>query len=139
MTVQDFAAVYQLGTRCYTVTDKPYNYWSVREVADHLQGCPRLCVVADVDGAVVGFGLGTDSFELIEDTAHLEWIAVAPEHRRKGLGVALLAELVRRATEMGRAHAVADISSENSYSRGMARKLGFVEGISVTYFAKDLR
>lgn len=138
MQPRDFGAVYELGVRCYKVTDKPYNYWSIREVADHLQGCPALCVVAEADGEIVGFGLGTDSFELIEDTAHLEWIAVAPEYRRHGVGAALLSRLVEIARGMGRAHAVADIAADNAYSQGMARKVGFTEGLSVTYFIKDL-
>ena len=124
--------------RCYKVTDKPDNYWSIREVADHLQGCPALCLVADADAEIVGFGLGTDSFEIIDDTAHAEWIAVAPEYRRQGLGVALLSRLVDIARAMGRAHVVADIAADNPYSRGMARKVGFKEGLLVTYFTRDL-
>src|SRR6266508_2206259 len=83
MEVKDFAAVYELGLRCYKVTDKPYNYWSLAEVADHLQRNPELCLVADVEGDVAGFILGDATFEIIEDTAHLEWLAVSPEHRRR--------------------------------------------------------
>ena len=29
--------------------------------------------------------LGAESYEILEDTGHLEWVAVAPEHRRDGL------------------------------------------------------
>ena len=138
MTVRDFGAVYELGVRCYKVTDKPYNYWSIREVADHLQGAPQFCAVADDAGKIVGFALGTDSFELIADTAHLEWVAVAPEYRRQGLGSRLLNQLVDKARKLGCVSVVADIASENAYSRAMAQKLGFAEGISVTYFMKQL-
>lgn len=139
MRVSDFGAVYELGVRCYRVTDKPYNYWSIREVADHLQGSPDLCLVAEDDGNVVGFGLGASTFEIIDDTAHLEWIAVAPDYRRRGLGGQLLQSLVEVARRLGRTRVVADIASDNAYSQGMARKAGFVEGLSVTYFTKELR
>ena len=139
MRVGDFGAVYELGVRCYKVTDKPYNYWSIREVADHLQGSPELCVVAEADGTVVGFALGASTFEILEDAAHLEWVAVAPEYRRRGLGERLLQSLVEAARRLGRARVVADIASDNAYSMGMARKAGFVEGLSVTYFTKELR
>lgn len=139
MGVRDFAAVYELGLRCYEVTDKPYNYWSIREVADHLETCPQLCYVADADGQVVGFALGTDTFEIIEDTAHLEWIAVAPEYRRHGLATRLLQTLLDAVEKLGKRSVVADVASDNEYSRGLARKVGFREGLSVTYFEKKLR
>jgi ribosomal protein S18 acetylase RimI-like enzyme len=139
MEVRDFGQVYELGLRCYTVTDKPYNYWSLAEVADHLENSPGLCFVAEGEGRVVGFALGAETFEIIDDTAHLEWIAVAPEARRQGLATRLLETVVGAVTELGKARIVTDIASDNAYSRGLARKLGFEEGLSVTYFTKDLR
>ena len=65
-------------------------------------------------------------------------MAVAPEYRRQGLGSRLLNQLVDKARELGCVSVVADIASENAYSRAMAQKLGFAEGISVTYFMKQL-
>ena len=138
MDVRDFATVYELGLRCYRVTDKPYNYWSIAEVADHLQNHPGLCFVADVDGEVAGFILGDATFEIIEDTAHLEWLAVAPEHRRRGIADALLKTAVEAARRLRKARVVADVASDNAYSSQLARKHGFVEGLSVTYFTKEL-
>lgn len=139
MRVQDFADVYELGRRCYRVTDAPYNYWSIREVADHLETCPELCYVAEADGRVVGFAIGTDTFEIIEETAHLEWVAVDPDYRRRGLATRLLQALLDVVEELGKRRVVADIASDNRYSRGLAQKLGFREGLSVTYFEKELR
>ena len=138
MTVDDFSQVYQLGLRCYDVLDKPYNYWTIREVADHLESNPDLCYVADDGGKVVGFALGEDSFVILENTGHLEWVAVAPEYRRHGLAGRLVETLVEVYRSKGKDRVVADISSENGASRGMARKLGFAEGISVTFFVKEL-
>jgi ribosomal protein S18 acetylase RimI-like enzyme len=138
MDVRDFAAVYELGRRCYKVTDKPYNYWSIAEVADHLQNHPALCFVAEIDGAVAGFILGDETFEIIEDTAHLEWIAVAHEHRRRGIADALLEAAIDAVRALGKARIVADVASDNAFSPRLARKHGFVEGLSVTYFTKEL-
>lgn len=139
MEVRDFPAVYQLGARAYKLTDKPYNYWSIREVADHLEGNPGLCFVAEADGRVVGFILGDESFEILEDTAHLEWIAVDEEFRRHGIGQRLFAEAVAAVERLGNSAVVADIATDNPYSRGLAEKLGFEEGLSVTYFTKRFR
>jgi ribosomal protein S18 acetylase RimI-like enzyme len=139
MEVRDFAAVYELGLRCYKVTDKPYNYWSIREVADHLEGNPGLCFVAEADGRVVGFLLGDETFEILEDTAHVEWIAVDEAYRRLGIAQRLLEEAVTSVERLGKQAVVADIAADNPYSRGLAEKLGFEEGLSVTYFTKRLR
>ena len=137
MRVGDFAEVYELGLESYDVLDKPYNYWSIREVADHLEGNPGVCFVAEADGKVVGFALGDETFELIEDTGHLEWIAVAPEWRRRGVAVRLIERAVEAFRAAGRKRVVADIASGNEASRAMAARTGFTEGISVTYFVKE--
>jgi ribosomal protein S18 acetylase RimI-like enzyme len=138
MRVEDLPAVYRLGLRCYDVLDKPYNYWSVREVADHFETETGLCFVADDGEEVVGFALGAESFEIIEDTGHLEWIAVAPEHRREGLAVQLIETFVEALRARGRRQAVADVSSANEASRVLFARAGFEEGISVTFFTRRL-
>jgi len=138
MDVKDFVDVYHLGLRSYKLTDKPYNYWSIREVADHLEGNPRLCFVAVADERVVGFILGDESFEILDDTAHLEWIAVDEQYRRHGIAQRLLGEAVAAVERLGKRAVVADIAADNPYSRGLAEKLGFEEGLSVTYFTKRL-
>jgi ribosomal protein S18 acetylase RimI-like enzyme len=138
MTLDDLPHVYRLGTACYDVRDKPYNYWSIREVADHFEGSPDLCFVADSDGAVVGFALAAPSYEILENTGHLEWVAVAPEHRQSGLATQLIEAVVDRLRARGRQDVVADVSSANEASRGLFRRAGFDEGISVTFFTRRL-
>ena len=138
MSVDDFAQVYKLGLRCYNVRDKAYSYWSIGEVAHHLESNPHLCYVAEDGGQVIGFGLGEEKYETLENTGHLEWLAVAPEYRRQGVALRLIDELVRVFRELGRAAVVADISSANTASQGMARKAGFTAGVSVTFFVKEL-
>ena len=139
MQLEDFAQVYQLGLRCYDVLDKPYNYWTIRELADHFEHHPHLCYVAAAGNRIVGFALGADDFELIADTGHLEWVAVDVDYRRQGLSLRLMTTVVEIYRQRGKAQVVTDISSSNVASRGMAHKLGFTEGISVTFFVKDLR
>ncbi|MDQ3705114.1 MAG: GNAT family N-acetyltransferase [Chloroflexota bacterium] len=138
MQLEDFPQVYKLGLSCYNVQDKPYNYWTIGEVADHFQNHLNLCYVADSEGQIVGFALGADSYEVMENTGHLEWVAVAPEYRRQGVASQLMQRLVEIYRQLGKAKVVSDISSANVASRGMARKLGFTEGISVTFFVKNL-
>jgi L-amino acid N-acyltransferase YncA len=47
--------------------------------------------------------------------------------------------LLERYRQMGKKQVVTDIASDNPASQGMARSLGFSEGISVTFFIKDLQ
>jgi len=138
MEVEDLPAVYRLGLRCYHVLDKPYNYWSVREVADHVESHPGLCFVAEAEGAVVGFVLGADTYEILEDTGHLEWLAVAPEQRREGLAARLIETFVEALRATGRKEVVADVSTANEASRAVFARAGWTQGISVTFFTKQL-
>jgi ribosomal protein S18 acetylase RimI-like enzyme len=139
MTVLDFGQVYNLGVASYDIMDKPYNWWSIGEVANHLDNYPDLCYVA-VDGErVVGFALGAANFELITDAGHLEWVAVDRDYRKQGIASRLMQALLERYRQMGKKQVVTDIASDNPASQGMARSLGFSEGISVTFFIKDLQ
>lgn len=139
IAIEDLPAVYRLGTRCYERRDKPYNYWSVREVADHVETSPELCFVAEDAGEIVGFALAAPSYEFLEHTGHLEWLAVAPEHRRDGLATRLIDTVVEQLRALGCEDVVADVSSENGASRGLFARAGFDEGISVTFFTRRLR
>jgi ribosomal protein S18 acetylase RimI-like enzyme len=139
VTIEDLPAVYRLGTRCYHVHDKPYNYWSVSEVADHIENSPEICFVADDDGEIVGFALAAPSYEILEDTGHLEWLAVDPEHRGDGLATRLVETVVEAIRKLGRRDIVADVSSANEASRRLFARAGFDEGISVTFFTRRLR
>lgn len=139
MALEDLPAVYRLGTNCYDLHDKPYNYWSVREVAEHFELSPDLCLVADGGGEVVGFALAAPSYELFENTGHLEWVAVAPDQRRNGLAARLIEAIVERLRERGCVDVVADVSSANETSRTVFRRAGFDEGISVTFFTRRLQ
>ena len=82
--------------------------------------------------------LGAESYEILEDTGHLEWVAVAPEHRRDGLATRLIDVFVEELRGRNRKHVVADVSSTNESSRGLFRRAGWDEGISVTFFTRRL-
>lgn len=138
MELDDLPAVYRLGARSWDVLDKPYNYWSVCEVAEHFEKEPELSFVAVEDDRVVGFVLGAASYEILEDTGHLEWVAVDAGHRRAGLGTQLIEEFVGALRARGRKEVVADVSSKNDASRAAFARAGFHEGIEITFFTRRL-
>jgi ribosomal protein S18 acetylase RimI-like enzyme len=138
MAVEDVPAVFRLGARCWDVIDVPYNWWSLTEVATHLEEDADLCLVAELDGQVVGFVIGAASFEVLEDTGHLEWIAVDPNHRRRHLASRLLEAELEAYRALGRKAVATDIGSKNVASQELVRRHGFAEGVSITFFMRRL-
>jgi [ribosomal protein S18]-alanine N-acetyltransferase len=138
MTAGDFGAVYQLGLRCFDRTTIPYNYWSIGNVAKHLETSEDLCLVAEENDQVVGFVLCDETFEADAQTAYLEWLAVDAGHRRAGLGRRLAEAALARIAELGKTRVVLEVAAPNTASRALFEELGFEEEVSVTYFAKRL-
>lgn len=83
------------------------------------------CLVAECDGKVTGFVVFREIFagdaETLAEREILN-IAVAPEHRGKGLAKALMAEILRGSGEF-----FLEVRESNSAARQLYRKLGFVE------------
>jgi len=83
-----------------------------------------VALVAEDDGRPVGF-----VFCVLGDrgrhTAHVTDIYVRPEARGRGIGRALLAELVEPAREAGLAHVSLEVLMRNSEARRLYERLGF--------------
>ncbi len=86
--------------------ERPLDPWPTWEVAREELGTPRsdldkILVLASVDGAVVGAGVGylflLDNTHLVEVRVHVD-----PAHRRRGVGRALAATLEERSRAAGR-------------------------------------
>ena len=107
-------------------TEPPTEADMTQRRADVLaKGLPWL--VVEVDGVVAGFAYGNwfkprAAYRFsVEDSVYL-----APEHAGKGLGRALLAELMLRCERAGVRHLMAVIGdSENAGSVGLHRAMGF--------------
>ncbi|NLG54063.1 MAG: GNAT family N-acetyltransferase [Rhodococcus sp.] len=59
--------------------------------------------------------------------AGLSCIEVAPEHRRRGVGTLLCAEMLTHARSLGATHAYLQVSADNPGAIEMYRKIGFTE------------
>jgi ribosomal protein S18 acetylase RimI-like enzyme len=84
-----------------------------------------VALIAEDDGRPVGF-----VFCVLGDrgrkTAHVTDIYVRPEARRRGLGRALLAELIEPARSAGLAHVSLEVLVHNVEARRLYERLGFV-------------
>lgn len=119
--VTHFAATYELETPSLEEMTK-------RRATILRRGFPYL--VAEEAGKILGFAYGNMFRErmayrfMVEDSIYLD-----PEAQRKGVGSALLAELIAQCTKRGFRQMVAIIGdSENSFgSIGVHRRAGFQE------------
>jgi L-amino acid N-acyltransferase len=96
----------------------------VQWIDEHAGGHPA--VVADLDGAIVGFG-SLSSFRsrpayntTVEDSVYL-----LTEHQGRGIGRLLLEELLRLASAHGFHSVIARITGDNDASIALHRACGF--------------
>ena len=63
-----------------------------------------------------------------DDVCYLERLAVLPEHRRKGVGKALVDHVFSQARDLGAKRTGIGIIAEDAQLKRWYRKIGFVEG-----------
>lgn len=128
--------VLDLGYRAFDVTAKPYTSWSLTTIAEHLDTRDSSCWVALEGDAVVGFVLGSMEFELRDDWAYLEWIAVDPAHQGKGIARRLLDTCCEGLFQAGASRVVTDVESSNTASATLMSRNGFAPAVTVTLFVR---
>jgi ribosomal-protein-alanine N-acetyltransferase len=99
--------------------------WSPGLVAEGVAGrLPTVhYLVAEEAGEVVGHAVAS----VVADVAELQRIAVAEPVRRRGVGAALLAEVVALAARAGADRLLLEVREDNSTALGFYAAEGFVE------------
>ena len=129
--------VLDLGYEVFDVACKPYTSWSLTSVAEHVDSGDNACFVALDGDLVVGFVLGSITFELREDWAYLEWIAVRPGHQGQGIARRLLEACCEMLFAAGAARVVTDVEGSNTASATLMRRNGFIPAVTVTLFERS--
>lgn len=89
-------------------------------------------VVARLGGAVIGYA----GMWVLLDEAHITNIAVHPDHRRRGVGHLLLAELERLAAERGARRMTLEVRPSNKAALRLYERHGFrASGRRPRYYA----
>jgi ribosomal-protein-alanine N-acetyltransferase len=99
--------------------------WSPGLVAEGVAGrLPTVhYLVAEEAGEVVGHAVAS----VVADVAELQRIAVAEQVRRRGVGAALLAEVVALAARAGADRLLLEVREDNTAALGFYAAEGFVE------------
>jgi ribosomal protein S18 acetylase RimI-like enzyme len=115
MDIDDLALVYHLGEDVFTSDLYPYIYrtWDEWEVIGLYNTDPEYCLVAEIEGQLAGFILGTVISKASWTYGYIMWLGVNPQFQRRGVGDKLVDKLVERMIEDGVRFMMADTDPEN--------------------------
>jgi ribosomal-protein-alanine N-acetyltransferase len=117
MTADDLAAVEILERRLF-----PVDAWPLRMFIDELaQVDTRHYVVAEAGGQIVAYA----GLMCIEPIADVQTIAVVPEFEGKGIGSAILTELIEEARRRGATEVLLEVRADNPRAQALYVRFGF--------------
>lgn len=89
-TIDDLAAIFHLGEKVFTSQEYSnlYRTWDEYEVTHWFNSETRYVLVAESNGLVVGFAMGTiiEKARSAWNYGHLLWLGVDPEFARMKIG-----------------------------------------------------
>jgi ribosomal-protein-alanine N-acetyltransferase len=107
--------------------------WSEGIFRDELAADNRVYLAA-FDEGVVGYG----GVMVVGDEAHVTNLLVAPEARKRGIGLGLMVALIEAAIGSGAHHLTLEVRSKNEAARALYTRLGLAPvGIRKGYYADD--
>ncbi len=117
MMLTDVEAVELLEQRLF-----PIDAWPTQMFLDELaQVDTRRYLVAEVEGAIVAYA----GLMCIQPIADVQTIAVIPEFEGKGIGSALLTELIEEARRRQAADVLLEVREDNPRAQALYRRFGF--------------
>jgi len=107
--------------------------WTAQHFAGAVGGRAgeRVVVLRDAQRAAIGYCV----WQEVADEAHIHNVAIAPSHRRQGLGRRLIAVCLGLAAARQARRAFLDVREGNIAARSLYRRLGFREvGFRARYY-----
>ena len=117
MTAADIPAVHELERRLF-----PVDAWPLQMFLDELaQAQTRRYLVAEHAGRIVGYA----GLMCIEPIADVQTIAVVPEQEGRGIGSALLSELIRESRLRHAQDVLLEVRADNPRAQQLYLRFGF--------------
>ncbi|MBN3891442.1 MAG: GNAT family N-acetyltransferase [Nostoc sp. JL31] len=125
--IDDIAAVYHLGEGLFTSDLYPYLYrtWDEWEVIGLYNTDPEYCLVAETDGELAGFVLGTIITKASWTYGYILWLGVSPKYQRRGVADKLVDKVVARMIEDGARFMLVDTDPTNTSALKFFNRKGF--------------
>lgn len=98
---------------------------------------PDLFIIAEAEGAVIGYAIGEVERRGARRVGHVMNIAVAPGWRRRGLAGRLLDELEFRFAEKGAAASYLEVRASNTSAKTLYKRRGYVEAGHLPKYYRD--
>jgi len=95
---------------------------------------PEGFIVAEVDGKVVGYLIGTLRWGA---SGHIMAIGVYPEYRKRGVGTALMVQILDILHTWGARNARLEVRKSNDAAQLFYQKLGFRLGEEIQHYYED--
>jgi ribosomal protein S18 acetylase RimI-like enzyme len=129
MEVDDIPAVFHLGERVFTADKTPtlYRTWDEFEVVSMFNSDQEYCLVAELEGQIVGFALGNvvTKRKSAWRYGYLVWLVIAPEFQRTGLASRIFNRLEDKMIEDGVRMFIIDTEADNLPALHFFRSKGF--------------
>ena len=108
--------------------------WSARFFLDELKSPYARSLLAEIDGAIIGYAL----YWMLPIDADVHNLAVHPAFRRRGIGRSLLEAVVAKAREQGLTRVTLEVRQSNQAAQRLYESLGFVaQGVRKGYYSDD--
>ena len=96
--------------------------WQISETTARRAMAQACCLtVAEIDGQIVGYQLSTPT----ASGAHLARLAVRPEWQGRGVGAALVADMIQRCRQQGAQDLTVNTQDTNAASLAIYQRLGY--------------
>ena len=127
LEIDDLAPVFHLGEDLFTSNSYPYLYrtWDQWEVIGLYNTDPEYCLVAEIQGQIAGFVLGTVISKATWTYGYILWLGVSPDFQRRGVGDALVDKLIERMVEDGARFMLVDTDPANTPAVNFFNRKGF--------------
>ncbi|WP_375472726.1 GNAT family N-acetyltransferase [uncultured Nostoc sp.] len=125
--IDDIAPIYHLGEGLFTSDLYPYLYrtWDEWEVIGLYNTDPEYCLVAETDGELAGFILGTIITKASWTYGYILWLGVSPKYQRRGVADKLVDKVVARMIEDGARFMLVDTDPTNTSALKFFNRKGF--------------
>ncbi len=141
-TIDDLGAVFHLGETLFTPQDYPnlYRTWDEYEAVGAFNSDPELFMVAESDGKVVGFAIGTviHKARTAWDYGHLLWLGVGQDQQGRGVAKALFKAFAEVAAKHGARMLMVDTQADNEAALAFFKREGFGNPVDHVYMTLNL-